>query len=106
MRGDPPSLTQFWQHVLLAGPMLGFVSGAIQYMLSESSPHAMTRSTGNTILQTSTWHGRYLGCYYITPDQMFLQQCLSAAVGAWMILLLVVLIWTGIRLDADRRKKR
>jgi hypothetical protein len=97
-------LSSWRQHLLLAGPMLGFVSGAIQYMLSGSSPRAAVRSTGQTIEQARSWHGRYLDSYYITPGQHILEQCLSAIVGLWMIGVIGGLIVTGMRINASRRK--
>jgi hypothetical protein len=85
--------------------MLGFVSGVNQYMLSESSPRAMTTATDQIVMQISSWHGRFLGCYYITPGQDLVQQCLSVAVALWMILLLAGLVLVGIRTERDRGKK-
>ena len=85
--------------------MLGFVSGVNQYILSQSSPRAMTRATNQIVMQISSWHGKFLSLYYITPRQDLVQQCLSRAVALWMILLLTGLVLAGMRTERMRGKK-
>lgn len=100
------AMSSFWQNALLAGPFLGFVSAVEQHRLEMISPDRKNEATHQVIRQSRIWHGHFLGDYYITPGQFFIQECLAIPVACWMILAVLGLVGIGIRTEADRRRSR
>ncbi len=98
-------MSSFWQHLLLSGPALGFVSAVYQRMLEQRSPQEKDVLTHHVIRQMRIWHGHLLNNYYITPRQFFLQECLAIPVACWMILVILGLVALGIRTEAARRPR-
>lgn len=105
-RRDPIPLRPWLQHFLLAGPVLGTLATLHSYSLELHSPSTIDVATSHVVRQTRTWHGRYLGSYYITPSQHLFQECLAFPTGCWMISVVAGLVLSGIRVDAVRRQDR
>ncbi len=105
--GDAPAtVAPLLQHLLIAGPVFGFLASAWQYMVWLNAPDRRDAATGHVIRCTRAWHGKVLDHYYITAAQARIEEVLAIPVACWMILVIGGLVAFGIRIDAARWRAR
>ena len=100
------ALPDYLQHLLLAGPVTGFLASVYQYLIWRSATDHRIAATGHVVRRARIWHGKVIDHYYITLTQARFEEWLAFPVACWMVLVLGGLVLSGIWLDTARPKTR
>ncbi len=87
---------------LFAGPLLGFLAQLYGYHLSRTAPLLPNPAIHATIKNFAYFHGHMRYAYYTTPHQSLIFWCLAGPACSWLVGIILMVCWKGMRLTHQR----
>jgi hypothetical protein len=97
-----PVLRRLMDQSMFAGPTLGVLGQMYGYHLSQTAPLAPDPTLHAIVRNTAFLQGHVLYSYYTTPGQTFLWWCMALPACAWLVGLVAVLAWRGMKLTSRK----